>query len=132
MKRVLFFFFASFIAFNAYSQDLVYRAFGVEQQEQQQQSQTVRTTAYAQNSNGSYTKMPIRVEVSQTSYGATTMKVVAAYVSNGYSGSWQKVPANRVEECRPIYASSGNQLESQFMYKSLLTVGGVRTWYCDL
>jgi len=132
MKNVLIVILALVFASNSYSQELIYRAFGVEQQEPQQQSQAVRTTAYAQNSDGTYTKMPIRVEVTQTSYGTTTMKVVAAYVSNGYSRNWQRVMANRVEECRPIYAASGNQLERQFMYKASLTVGLTRTWYFDL
>lgn len=132
MKKFILILLASIIAINAYSQGgLVYRGFGVEETNRSQ-SQTLKTTAYSQNRNGEIEKMPIIVEVTQTSYGTVSMKVIAAWVSNGYSGGWQKVMDNRVDECRPIYSSSSNQMDNYFMYKANLIVGTVRTWYFDL
>ena len=121
-----------FISLNAYSQDLIYRPFGTQGTQQQEQSQVVRATAYSQNNNGGYDKLPLRVEVKMDSWGNPRMKVVAYYSSNGFQGRWERIlGANQVEICNPLL-SYGNQLEKSFMYKVRLTSPAIRTWYFDL
>lgn len=95
------------------------------------QTQTVRTTAYYADYNGDYYKIPIRVEYTVYSNGASSLSVAEQWESNGYSGQWKKIlTMANVESCRPVLAQGVTaELERTFMYKAMV---GSRWYYFDL
>ena len=96
-----------------------------------QQTQTIRTTAYFVDYNGDYYKVPIHVEYTVYSNGATSLSVTEQYESNGFGGQWKRLlsPA-RVTSCQSIMANGDTaELERSFMYKAMV---GTKWYYFDL
>ena len=68
---------------------------------------------------GKVQRMQLRVAVNGDSYNNLNMRVVAFFNQSSYMGYWQKLgmPIN-VSKCFP--SISGNDIESQFMYKAFI------------
>ena len=95
------------------------------------QTQTIRTTAYYIDYSGYYVKVPIRLEYTEYSNGASTINLSEQWESNGMGGQWRKVhTASNVVSCQPITANGTNaELERSFMYKVMV---GAKWYYFDL
>jgi hypothetical protein len=95
------------------------------------QTQTIRSTAYYVNYDGDYQKVPIRVEYTVYSNGATSLTVAEQWKGNGLGGQWEKVlSAAYVRECQSIFANGPTaELERTFMYKAMV---GTSWYYFDL
>ena len=95
------------------------------------QTQTTRTTAYFADYNGNYYKVPIKVEYTVYSNGATSLTVTEQYESNGFGGQWKRIlTAANVVSCQSITANGVTaELERTFMYKAMV---GTRWYYFDL
>ena len=95
------------------------------------QTQTTRTTAYFADYNGNYFKVPIKVEYTVYSNGATSLTVTEQYESNGFGGQWKKIlTAANVVSCQSITANGVTaELERTVMYKAMV---GTRWYYFDL
>ena len=131
MKKLLLFFIFSCVCVVANAQILYtpYIRNAPNQGRPTQQSQTLRTTAYASSTNG-YVKIPIRVTVTSYQHVSgiteTNVQVTSYYQDTGYGGTWMDTQAN-IQQCM---SSFGGGLESQFMYKALVSTLG---WiYFDL
>lgn len=94
-------------------------------------TQTTRTTAYFADYNGNYYKVPIKVEYTVYSNGATSLTVTEQYESNGFGGQWKRIlTAANVVSCQSITANGVTaELERTFMYKAMV---GTRWYYFDL
>lgn len=96
------------------------------------QTQVIRTTAYyVDNYYGNYYKVPIKVEYTVYSNGATTLYVTEQWESQAFGGQWRSVPGSaRVMSCQPMtaYGNTG-RLEQTFMYKAFV---GTNWYYFDL
>ena len=88
--------------------------------------ETVQTTAYYQDNNGSYRKIPIKVTVKTSQWGGQSINVTAYY--NYDYGQWQSLIAISASKCNGIL---GGEMESSFMYKAYLSVL-LTTIYFDL
>ena len=95
------------------------------------QVQTVQVTAYYADILGDYYKVPIRIEYTVYSNGASTIYVTEQWKSNSYSGGWVRIsPLASIQECHPLFGSGNNaELEKSFMYKAQV---GSRWYYFDL
>ena len=95
------------------------------------QTQTTRTTAYFADYNGNYYKVPIKVDYTVYSNGATSLTVTEQYESNGFGGQWKRIlTAANVVSCQSITANGVTaELERTFMYKAMV---GTRWYYFDL
>ena len=95
------------------------------------QTQTIRTTAYFADYNGNYYKVPIKVEYTVYSNGATSLTVAEQYESNGFGGQWKRIlTAANVVTCQSITANGVTaELERSFMYKVMV---GTCWYYFDL
>ena len=95
------------------------------------QTELTRTTAYYVDYDGNYFKVPIRVEYTVWSNGATSLKVAEQWEGNALGGQWKRLlTAARVESCQPITAyGTSAALERSFMYKALV---GICWYYFDL
>ena len=95
------------------------------------QTQTTRTTAYYVDYSGNYYKVPILVEYTVYSNGATSLRVTEKWQSNGINGQWHRLPSSaNVQSCQPITANGRTaELERSFMYKAMV---GTDWYYFDL
>ncbi len=95
------------------------------------QTQTIQTTAYYADYNGDYYKVPIRVEYTIYSNGASSLCVTEKWQSNGFKGQWYRLPSRAsVQYCQPITANGNTaELERAFMYKAMV---GTNWFYFDL
>lgn len=87
--------------------------------------ETVQTTAYYQDNNGSYVKVPIKVTITASSYGQTIS--ITSYYNYQY-GAWTDTGFTSVQKCDGIF---GGEMESAFMYKAYLAIF-LKTVYFDL
>ena len=94
------------------------------------QTQTIRTTAYYVD-NGRYSRLPIRVEYTVYSNGASSLTVAEQWEDNGFGGQWKSVlTAANVVRCQSLTANGVTaELEKTFMYKAMV---GTRWYYFDL
>lgn len=91
----------------------------------------MRTTAYHVDYNGNYYKVPIRVEYTVYSNGASSLTVAEQWEANAAGGQWRRIssPA-RVVGCQAITANGITaELERSFMYKAMV---GTVWYYFDL
>lgn len=151
---ILFFAFMAVLSFEAKAQGLVYTPFIPQQSSSSTnsgswfgngssshsrigysrpsaQTQTIQTTAYYADYNGNYYKVPIRVEYTLYSNGASSLCVTEKWQSNGFSGQWYKLSSRAaVKDCQPITANGCTaELERAFMYKAMV---GTNWYYFDL
>ena len=95
------------------------------------QTQTIRTTAYYADYNGNYYKVPIKVEYTVYSNGATNLTVAEQWEGNGFGGQWKRLLTTaNVVSCQPITANGASaELERAFMYKAMVWT---KWYYFDL
>ena len=155
MKHFFMFIFVAFIAmisWDANAQGLVYTPFIPQQSSSadygnwsgssssrsrsggylpSSQTQTIRTTAYYASNNGSYFKVPIRVEYTVYSNGASSLYVTEQWEGNGFGGQWKRVlSGGRVSSCQSLLANGVTaELERTLMYKAMV---GTCWYYFDL
>lgn len=127
---------AMYFSFDANAQGLVYTPFIPNQSSSSgygsynrpsHQTQTIRTTAYYADYNGNYYKVPIKVEYTVYSNGATSLTVAEQWEGNGYGGQWKRIMTMaNVMNCQPLTANGASAgLERNFMYKAMV----LSKWY---
>ena len=95
------------------------------------QTELTRTTAYFVDYDGNYYKVPIRLEYTVWSNGATSLRVTEQWERNAFGGQWKRLFSSaRVVSCQSITANGPSAyLESSFMYKAMV---GTQWYYFDL